>query len=100
MGTEIITFNPICFIIYLIVLFKFFDDRIKIEEELLIEFFGQEYIDYRNRVPILIPFIKLDEIVIKNSLTKHKFNKEIKKNLNKSVQENENNDDDGIDYEE
>ena len=36
--------------------------------------------------------------LIKNSLTKHKFNKEIKKNLNKSVQENENNDDDGIDY--
>ena len=35
-GQNIITFNPICFIVYLIVLFKFFDDRIKIEEELLI----------------------------------------------------------------
>ena len=100
MGTEIITFNPICFIAYLIILFKFFDNRIKEEEELLIEFFGQEYIDYRNKVPILIPFIKLDEIIIKNSLTKHKFNKEIKKNLYKNVHENENDDDDGIDYEE
>ncbi len=32
-GTEIIKFNPICIIIYLFVLYKFFDDKIKIEEE-------------------------------------------------------------------
>ena len=29
------------------------------------------------------------KLFIKNSLTKHKFNKEIKKNLNKNVHEND-----------
>ena len=31
------------------------DDRI--EEELLVQFFGEEYIDYRRRVGTWIPFI-------------------------------------------
>ena len=38
--------------------YTFFEDRIPREEEILAEFFGQEYIDYAKRVPIRMPFIK------------------------------------------
>ena len=28
---------------------------------MLIEFFGEEYIEYKKRVPILIPFVNMDK---------------------------------------
>jgi len=50
--------NPLCIIGYALKAHMFFVDRIEMEEETLIEFFGQDYINYRNTVPVGIPFIK------------------------------------------
>jgi hypothetical protein len=36
----------------------FFKDRIEYEEELLVEFFGKEYIEYKMKTPVWIPFCK------------------------------------------
>ena len=47
--------NFISIIGFAITLWHFFNDRIKYEERLLIKFFGNEYINYKNTVPILIP---------------------------------------------
>lgn len=54
-GTQVMCCNPICIIGFIYVLFKFFHSRILVEEQLLISFFGKDYVDYMNKVPILIP---------------------------------------------
>ena len=43
--------NPICFLSYTIVSWKFFNQRIQSEEVILLNFFGKEYIEYQKRVP-------------------------------------------------
>ena len=60
-GIEIMCCNPICTIAFIIILFKFFKNRILIEEELLIQFFGDKYLEYKKNVGILIPFISMDK---------------------------------------
>ena len=60
-GIEIMCCNPICIIAFGVILFKFFKNRIIIEEQLLIQFFGEEYLEYKKKVGILIPFIHLDK---------------------------------------
>ncbi|CAG8659376.1 5311_t:CDS:2 [Ambispora gerdemannii] len=57
-GTQVLLFNPVCFVGYCVVLHRFFRDRIKHEESLLIKFFGEDYLAYRQRVGVWIPFIK------------------------------------------
>lgn len=59
---QIILFNPICIVLYAIVSWKFFHDRIFIEEITLLNFFGSKYYDYQQKVPTGIPFIKGYEI--------------------------------------
>ena len=57
---QIILMNPVCFVVYIIVTWKFFEDRIK-EEEALLEseaFFGREYTAFKKRVPTWIPLLK------------------------------------------
>jgi protein-S-isoprenylcysteine O-methyltransferase len=54
-GTQFILFNPICIIGFTITTWIFFNNRIKEEEIYLITFFGEDYIEYKKRVPILIP---------------------------------------------
>lgn len=49
--------NTICFVVYSAVLFKFFQHRIKVEEEKLVQFFGDDYVEYRKRVGTLMPFL-------------------------------------------
>jgi len=58
LGTQIMLGNPVCFVGYTLVLWKFFNNRIRGEEELLVEFFEDEYQEYRARTPTLIPFIQ------------------------------------------
>ncbi|KAI9791107.1 MAG: hypothetical protein M1816_004338 [Peltula sp. TS41687] len=58
LGAQVVLGNKICFVAYALVLWKFFSDRIKKEEEFLVRFFGQEYLDYRRRTGVGIPFIK------------------------------------------
>ncbi|XP_050085536.1 protein-S-isoprenylcysteine O-methyltransferase [Anopheles aquasalis] len=56
-GTQITLANPICFVIYAIASWKFFHDRILMEEITLLNFFGEEYIKYQERVPTGLPYI-------------------------------------------
>lgn len=57
LGTQVVMGNVLCFCGYAIMLWTFFSRRIKGEEELLVEFFGEDYVDYRKRVGTKIPFI-------------------------------------------
>ncbi|KAI3336676.1 isoprenylcysteine carboxyl methyltransferase [Xylariaceae sp. AK1471] len=56
-GTQLVLGNPICFVAYTIVLWRFFALRVKHEEALLVRFFGGDYTDYKKRVGTGIPFI-------------------------------------------
>ncbi|OTB08011.1 hypothetical protein M426DRAFT_317515 [Hypoxylon sp. CI-4A] len=56
-GTQMVLGNPICFVGYAIVLWRFFSKRVEHEEALLIRFFGDDYIHYRRRVGTLMPFV-------------------------------------------
>lgn len=58
LGTQLLLVNPISFFLFLYILWKFFADRIEDEEELLVSFFGKNYIQYRKSTKTLIPFIK------------------------------------------
>eukprot|EP00347_Sterkiella_histriomuscorum_P014631 403360143 len=57
-GTQVFMLNPLSTLLFLATSFYFFKSRIEIEEEILLEFFEQEYSDYTKKVGILIPFIK------------------------------------------
>jgi protein-S-isoprenylcysteine O-methyltransferase len=63
-GCQILCFNPICIVGFTFVLWNFFNSRIKEEEPILISFFGEEYINYRNKVSILIPCKILFKFII------------------------------------
>lgn len=56
-GTQIILVNPVCFVAYTIVSWLFFKERIYLEEYALLRFFGENYHDYKQKVPVGIPFI-------------------------------------------
>lgn len=49
--------NAVCFVGYLVALWLFFARRVEGEEELLVGFFGDEYVKYRARTWVGIPFI-------------------------------------------
>jgi protein-S-isoprenylcysteine O-methyltransferase len=56
-GTQLVLCNPICTVGYAVVSWRFFRDRIEYEELRLIEFFGEEYVDYKRNVGTGLPFI-------------------------------------------
>ncbi|KAI1078374.1 ICMT-domain-containing protein [Whalleya microplaca] len=56
-GTQMVLGNPICFVAYTIVLWKFFSSRVKHEEVLLIRFFGNDYVEYKKKVGTMVPFV-------------------------------------------
>ncbi|KAJ5914611.1 hypothetical protein N7504_003494 [Penicillium tannophilum] len=58
LGTQLVLGNVVCFIAYSLVLWKFFSTRIKREETFLIQFFGAEYVHYRQSTPVGIPLIR------------------------------------------
>lgn len=57
-GSQLLLCNPVCFVGFVVATWVFFQDRILDEEMLLLQFFGQEYEDYRKKVGIGIPFVK------------------------------------------
>ncbi|KAK3302008.1 Isoprenylcysteine carboxyl methyltransferase family-domain-containing protein [Chaetomium strumarium] len=57
LGTQMVMGNVVSFVGYAVVLWRFFSSRIHYEEELLVAFFGDEYVNYRRRVRTLIPFV-------------------------------------------
>ncbi|VDN04211.1 unnamed protein product [Thelazia callipaeda] len=58
LGTQVMLCNPLCFMLYLVISWNFLDRRIYWEECYLTSFFGIEYIQYQQKVPLGIPFIK------------------------------------------
>jgi len=68
-GTQLTLLNPICFLSYTIVSWRFFDQRIRSEEITLLNFFGREYMDYQKRVGTGIFGIKGYSIEIHNKKT-------------------------------
>ncbi|XP_066593119.1 protein-S-isoprenylcysteine O-methyltransferase [Prorops nasuta] len=57
-GTQLILQNPFCFVAYILASWMFFNGRVLIEEITLLNFFGDEYIEYQKRVGTGLPFIK------------------------------------------
>lgn len=57
LGTQLLLGNYICFIAYTTILWRFFSHRIRNEERHLVNFFGDDYLEYRRATPVLIPFI-------------------------------------------
>ncbi|KAF9281614.1 hypothetical protein BGZ68_006528 [Mortierella alpina] len=58
LGSQLMMMNPVCFIGFAVVLFRFFSERIQYEEQLLTRFFGQDYRNYKARTSTGIPMIK------------------------------------------
>ncbi|XP_010563685.1 PREDICTED: protein-S-isoprenylcysteine O-methyltransferase [Haliaeetus leucocephalus] len=57
-GTQVLLCNPICMVGYALVSWRFFRERIEEEEITLIHFFGEEYLEYKRKVPSGLPFIR------------------------------------------
>lgn len=57
-GTQLILANPICLILYAVVSWKFFHERILIEEVTLVNFFLDKYVEYQQSTPTGVPFVK------------------------------------------
>lgn len=56
-GVQLLLINPICLLLFVYWLQKFFSERIAYEEHTLEKFFKQEWIDYKAKTPTLMPFI-------------------------------------------
>lgn len=50
--------NPLCVIAYSLASWKFFNERVTVEEITLINFFGEQYSDYQEKVSTGLPLIK------------------------------------------
>ena len=57
LGTQVVLGNGVCLVGYTIALWRFFRDRIEKEERFLVRFFGEEYLRYRERTVVGIPFL-------------------------------------------
>lgn len=57
LGTQLVMGNVVCFFAYTAVLWYFFSRRIRVEEVKLVEFFKDDYVQYRKRVGTGMPFI-------------------------------------------
>ncbi|TDL29475.1 protein-s-isoprenylcysteine O-methyltransferase [Rickenella mellea] len=57
LGTQLVLQNSLSFLLYAVLLWRFFYNRIRFEETALVKFFGDDYVKYRNRVGTMIPFI-------------------------------------------
>jgi len=57
-GTQVLLKNPLCFLAYTVVSWRFFRERIFEEEHTLINFFGDDYLDYQERVGTGLPGVK------------------------------------------
>ncbi|KAJ8918403.1 hypothetical protein NQ315_008099 [Exocentrus adspersus] len=57
-GTQILLLNPLCVPAYAVASWLFFKSRVYIEEITLLNFFGQNYCDYQQKVGTGLPFIE------------------------------------------
>lgn len=54
---QVLLCNPLCILGYTVVSWRFFRERIEEEELSLINFFADDYVEYKKRVPTGLPFI-------------------------------------------
>jgi protein-S-isoprenylcysteine O-methyltransferase len=57
-GSQILLANPLCTVGFAYVSYRFFKSRVRYEERKLIQFFGDQYIEYKKKVPSGIPFVE------------------------------------------
>jgi protein-S-isoprenylcysteine O-methyltransferase len=59
-STQVVAGNPVCLVLFAGASWFFFNERIQYEEAVMLDdgFFGDEYVQYRKRTFIGIPFIK------------------------------------------
>jgi len=57
-GTQVLLKNPFCFLAYSAVSWRFFSERIYEEEHTLLNFFGDDYINYQEKVGTGLPGVK------------------------------------------
>ncbi|KAG6911201.1 hypothetical protein DXG01_003068 [Tephrocybe rancida] len=57
LGTQLVLQNPLTFVIFAVLLWRFFYYRTRTEEKALIKFFGDDYVKYRQQVGTKIPFV-------------------------------------------
>jgi len=57
-STQVVLCNPVCAVLYALVSWKFFSERVEVEEYYLLEFFGPDYAKYQREVPTGLPFIE------------------------------------------
>ena len=56
-GTQVLLCNPICVVLYTVASWQFFNSRIPYEEECLVRFYRQVYVDYARSTWIGIPLV-------------------------------------------
>lgn len=56
-GTQILLKNPICALLFAVISHNFFKERIEYEEQLLLQFFGKDYDNYRKKVKLWMPIL-------------------------------------------
>ena len=58
-GTQMVLCNPLCLFAYIVVTWRFFAERIYVEEYILLQFFGDDYSKYQKSVPRTgVPFVR------------------------------------------
>lgn len=65
-STQVMLANPLSIIVFILVSWKFFSDRIVYEEQTLLALFGDEYMEYMKHTRCYIPFIPSVHTVISN----------------------------------
>lgn len=63
LGTQLVLCNPISFLGYVIVSWRFFDERISYEEQVLYQIYGENYLSYVERTWVGIPFINSQSLI-------------------------------------
>lgn len=55
---QILLLNPFCIVAYTLASWRFFYERIMVEEITLLNFFGEDYYHYQKKVKTGLPFIE------------------------------------------
>jgi len=65
LGLQTVAGNPVCLLLFSLALWKFFRSRIRIEEELLSEKYGEQYASYKRAVSSVFDF-KAEDLTCEN----------------------------------
>ncbi|CAN8252087.1 unnamed protein product [Cochlearia groenlandica] len=57
-GTQVMLCNPVSTVVFTVVVWRFFAQRIPYEEYFLKQFFGEEYVEYAESVASGVPFVQ------------------------------------------